>query len=741
MKNLLKGAAATSLIALASQSGVGVAQSIPAAGGAGPIPQQADNAAGEIIVTAQKRAENALKSSLAISVLNAKTLDANAVHQVDDLQRVAPSLSVTDNGITRYVNIRGVGLAVSAPGVANGVAYFIDGLFLPSAPLYQDGPYFDVARIEVLRGPQGTLVGQSSTGGAIYVVSQAPELGVTNGFVQQSVGNYRDLRTQGAVNVPLGTHWAARIAAQVEDRESFYKYVTPTTGGDPNRPGDLTRYNARASLYGEIGALDVTIRSQFGRKRSGGTTGKPIPGDPVDTPYVAAAPSNPFTVNYDAATKDNVTSSESSIDLDLQVADNVKARSLSGITTGHRDFAQDSDGSSLQGRTRSSDIGETNYSEEANLLSTGGSPLQWVVGAFEIYQRLHGTNVFVTQSAPYTPAAPSITIAHGESGNNSFGAYGQATYRMSPLLQVLGGVRYSIDHNQSFDGSYNIQNGQTHPNPGRATSRAVTGKASINLTPSPNQFIYLTASRGYKAGGFNDATSIFKPETVWNYETGIKSSFLGGEIHTQIDGYYENYQNIQVTVYDPYLAFSNIANGTKATVYGAEAEMAAQLGALSLDASAAYNHSRLAPVRLVDPRLLPYGGTIPLCSFGPGPCTFDFTPYTVNLAGKSLPFAPHWTAHAGASYEVPFGRGTITPRVTVSYLGKQFASLFAEVPADVIPSRTLVDALITYKPARALSIEAYMTNAFNKVYISGKFEDLQYYGSPRQFGLRVGYDF
>src|SRR5580698_122374 len=179
----------------------------------------------EIVITAQRRSENLQTVPIAVTALPGGDLAGKAITSVADLQYATPSLSIGNAGLTNSVNIRGVGLASGSPAVANGVATYVDGLFYP--PIVSTNQFYDIADIEVLRGPQGTLVGSNSTGGAIFINSRNPKLGETDGYVSVGAGNYGEVNAEGAVNLPANDVLAFRAAGEYQSRDSFYKSIGP----------------------------------------------------------------------------------------------------------------------------------------------------------------------------------------------------------------------------------------------------------------------------------------------------------------------------------------------------------------------------------------------------------------------------------------------------------------------------------------------------------------------------------
>src|SRR4051794_7291535 len=193
---------------------------------ADPQSKRARNSAlEEVLITAQRRRENLQAVPIAAAVFQGSELAGKAVTQLNDLQYAVPSLSIGNAGLANAVNIRGVGLASGSPAVANGVAVYVDGLF--QTPTLYSNQLYDIDDVEVLRGPQGTLVGTNSTGGAILINSHSPQFGASDGYFQVGVGNYDAWNAQGAFNLPVSDTLALRVAAEFTQHESFYHSVGP----------------------------------------------------------------------------------------------------------------------------------------------------------------------------------------------------------------------------------------------------------------------------------------------------------------------------------------------------------------------------------------------------------------------------------------------------------------------------------------------------------------------------------
>ena len=197
----------------------------------------------EVIVTAERREVNLQDVPASATVLTAEALAAQGVDNVIEIQTVAPSVAINTYNRSTFINIRGVGIAQSAPTSNPGVAYYIDGMFIPHEQFIAQ-TFFDIDSIEVLRGPQGTLTGQNSTGGAIYVRTPAPSVDGVSGYIDQTVADDDWYRTTAALNVPLGEKFAMRVSGVYDDRGSFTENIGPS----PSDPGSGRDTAGRAAF-------------------------------------------------------------------------------------------------------------------------------------------------------------------------------------------------------------------------------------------------------------------------------------------------------------------------------------------------------------------------------------------------------------------------------------------------------------------------------------------------------------
>jgi iron complex outermembrane recepter protein len=714
------------------------------------------DALAEIIVTAERRAENVQTTPIAVTVLSQDELVQKGVMQMSDLQTASPSLSVTPAGLTANVNIRGIGLDSGSPSVVPGVASYRDGLWQP--PILTTDSFYDVGSVEILRGPQGTFVGSNSTGGAIFINSRSPDFNGLHGDLQAEMGNYSDWGLQGAVNLPIDDQWAARVAMDLHERDSFFTNTGSQLTAIPQQfspPGALDEKNVRFGLRGKPSDdLDILFKVEVNDKSTGGYAWRPVPG----TEYAPYANPNPFTLDYDHSTLNDEISVRNSLKIDWNIADSgLTFRSLTGYQFMRVHNLEDVDATSsvLPGPpalTTAQAIIERPITQEFNLISPSTGPLQWIVGTFYLHDIREVVLNIQSQAIPVSVVPNFMQILE------SAAVFGQVSYQIVPRLQLQVGLRYTYDQNSVPAGegvTINLGIPGVPPifvdSSGKETDSATTGKVALNWTVNDANFLYAFAAKGFKAGGFNPGgatfpQSNFAPEIVWDYEIGWKANFFEDHLRTSLGGFWNNYTDLQVNAFIPETGQTSLLNTGKSTIKGGELELHGIFGGLHLDAGAAYVNSKLGAISLVNTEALPPGVTaqdLPQCAPGAvPPGCFNYTPYTDNLSGSQNPYSPTWTFNAGVEYGMSIGAaGKLTPRINYSYIGPQWTTLFELPTTDHLPSQGLWSGSVTYEHQN-WRIQAYGLNLANKVYVTGQASpgtnpDNEFLGNPRQYGIRV----
>ena len=317
--------------------------------------QSNSTAVGEVVVTAERRTVNLQETPIAASVITGGDLAKKGVITIDQLQFSIPSVAVDNFGQGLEFNIRGIGKAEHNSQTTTGVITYRDGV--ATFPGYfQEEPYFDIASVEILRGPQGTFVGQNATGGAVFVTSADPVIkGGDHGYIAGQFGNYLDAAVQGAVNLPISDTLAARIAFNGERRDSFYHITGPWTGD----PGNLKEGSVRLGVLWEpTPALKVLWKTDYDYLDLGS-----YPADP------ATDTNNPFQISSNAHLYAVDQFVRSVLNAEYTLSDGIKFRSISGFQKGRTGYDADLDGTSVGVNTFFDGVDETIYSQEFNIIS------------------------------------------------------------------------------------------------------------------------------------------------------------------------------------------------------------------------------------------------------------------------------------------------------------------------------------------------------------------------------------
>jgi iron complex outermembrane recepter protein len=690
----------------------------------------------EVVVTAERREVNLQDVPASATVLNADALAAGGVDNVIDIQTVAPSVAINTYNRSTFVNIRGVGIAQSAPTSNPGVAYYIDGMFIPHEQFIAQ-TFYDIESVEVLRGPQGTLTGQNSTGGAIYVRTPAPKSDGWSAYIDQTVADENWYRTTAAVNIPAGDKFAMRISGVYDERGSF----TDNIGPSPSEPGSGSDLAGRIALrYQPTDSMRFDLRYEhFDRS----------------TDYNAIknrkdlVTSDPFTIEEDAISFLDQKADRVSLEANFDLTAGIRLRALTSYLDAETKDQADGDRSATappvppnrptNGAATAQYPGRVSFTtqdlrtwvSEINLLSNGDGPVQWVVGAFYMDEE---SPVWVLRdnrnTVNFVQSNSSIIT---ELSNTSQSVFGQLDWRLGSSWAVDFGVRYSEDE-QTY--TRNLIPGP--PPPGcfpcttKVESDEMTGRVGVKFFASEDVMLYATASKGYKAGGINLDPRLpdFEPETNEMGELGFKSTLADGRLRVNGAVHYSDYRGIQLSaltnVGTPPTLLPNTQNAAPADIFGAELELLGRFGNFEFTLGVSKLHGEFTDDALITDSQSNTNQYVP--------------------EGASIPFAPETTVTAGLQYDFKLGTWALTPRLQVSYLDKQMSTPFSHM-ATIVPSRAVTDLRITMLPMENLHLEAFATNLFDKTYIAAQVQDASsasggiIYGAPRQVGVRVRIDF
>ena len=754
-----------------AQSGAAI-QNTPSASDAGPTAaaQPADAQSGQIadiIVTATKRETTLEKTPIAISAFSQKQLDQYQVKDVTSLSQFVPSLAFNKQGDQSAITLtlRGIGNDSAYTEVADPeVAIYVDGIYSPRAQGASVLAY-DLERIEVLRGPQGTLFGRNATVGAVSFITAKPDFSGVKGYAEILGGSYNRFGTQGMINLPISDTLAVRMAFITDRNDGYIKFQQPPniTGVDRStyvtsgpkyygndqkagrisvawRPSDKFRWDVNGEYFKDTG---TPILSLMQTPRAGQDFWSAL----IDTP--------PAQDRYSVAIHSNM-----SYDLtnDIQIAYLAGYQKVGGSTQ------DDADGGTLppsatdpqnlpngafeENRTVSSSY--EFYSHEVQIKSIGTHPVDWIVGGYFSHEKnairfdVDIRNGY--RDGTFNYAGSFIQV---DRTIESKAGFGQAVWHVTPHIRLTGGVRYTDDDKRDVGGrnvtSYlptcaagdTAANGtcgglfgiapndtaqqlatllgpnfvqsanDTHGNWDKVTYLA---RADADLTRTT--FVYGSVSSGFKSGNIEDGGLLAGPESLTNYEVGLKQQFFDNRATLNLAAYYSNFVGYQV---NQAVSTRNAAgqitgsqiittNSQGATAKGIEAELAANFTPDDhLQIAANVQKTRFKQLLTVDGRL--YNNSNPA----------DIE----NLAGNELAHAPRFAITGTYIHDFAFGNGAkVSPRATVhyetgswlTYFNGDVASRYAD-PAHVSgnygtafdrqPAYAKLDLAISYTPANS----------------------------------------
>jgi iron complex outermembrane receptor protein len=602
----------------------------------------------DIVVTATRMGETKLQSTpIAVTALSGTQLADRGVRDVQDLKSYVPSLQVSDLSGYTQLYVRGVGSNIVFVGSDPSTTIHLDGIYL-ARPLSYLSDFLDVERVEVLRGPQGTLYGRNSVGGTINVISRKPATSF-EGQVQAGYGNFNRYSVQAYVSGPVAGVVRASLAADVSGHDAFRKNVS--TGNDAE---DIKSRGVRGQILVPIGATGEWIVRADWSRQSGAFGAYPKLLRPTGVPLDDSILNDPGKVSMNGDNRTVLENYGTSSDLSFSLGEGLTLRSLTGYRVFRGSIKVDADSSSLNIlRNQISPIRQHQFSQELTLLGHS-ERLDWVVGAYYFDER---------NREPLTLAIFPFGVSHIQRPllqARSYAGFGQGEFHLTGKWSVIAGLRYTRERKRYAINDYFTASTDADPAvaekgfvlagvPGlpdpfsidtRRHDSALTPKFGINFKPTEQVLIYASATRGFKSGGYDygannavDAAAGYGPEKLWSYEVGLKSDLLDRRLRLNLTGFYYDYTDLQVQSYVQVGASlgARTQNAATARLKGIEAEIVAKpIRALELTANISY----------LDAKYRRY------------PNAFVTTFGTFDASGNSLTNAPKWSATIGAAYKI-----------------------------------------------------------------------------------------
>lgn len=646
------------------------AQSIQlAAGPEGPKDESSPNAVAEVVVTAQRRAERQVDVPISITALGAQQLTTANVQNLGDIARVTPSLRFDNQAGFFQPTIRGIGTGVTTSGGGSNVGIYIDGFYSPN-PLAADFQLTNVTSVQVLKGPQGTLFGHNTTGGAILVTTADPST-TPHAEAKMSYGRANAQRFQGYATTGLGSQVALDVEGLFAKGNGF---LTNILNGD-DHVGNYQNWTVRTGLKVELSDR-VSVLARYTHSRENDptaietnsntdttidpTTGLPWGVQTRKAPGLYTTNPNQVANNLPTFLTSRTDIAQLTLKADLSFA---TLTSYSQWRQEDVNQSEDLDQTGLPIFQLGLPIFDQTQTQEFLLSSSPGSRLQWTAGAFFFRNR----DTYITYIDNNVQTLGRIRLGGSSTTTENYAGYLDATYTLTPKLFITAGVRYSHDivkdayWNPIFSSAQNFV-------PGIDSNKA-TPRVVVRYKPTDESSVYASFTEGYKAaiidvGGSCQDPPAFKcnnvqPEDVNAFEVGYK--FDNHTFSMQAAAFYYDYKNLQVSEFLG-AAEAFIINAAQSQIYGLEDEIHYDLSDhVEVNAGASWTHARYKTFGTVVDGAVVGAPLYASCPANPaslpakyagacGPGSFDYVNTDSILHGVHMQHVPDFTAAAGSRY-------------------------------------------------------------------------------------------
>ena len=695
----------------------------------------------EIVVTAEKRAESLQEVPIAITAFDGEWLEKSVLFQPEDIAHYTPGLRFTRNATLGQPYIRGVGNDFFSAGSDAGVAVHVDGVYRTraSASLAE---FYDLERVEVLKGPQGTLYGRNATGGAINIISKMP----TDEFAFEGralYGNYDRIRVTGAVSGPI-------VENTLKGRVSFVRhnqgsgYAKNIFNGPSSFPGVSLNKDLEASdnwgvrgilQFQPIEDLEFILRAEYTKDDRKPEAVK-VSGNAIGLLLGGTHPSERDRVSHDFPFLVDLEAYGVSLEANWDLG-NVTLTSLSSYYDVEDFVPFEVDKTDLLAFQDLFYEKSETFTQELRLTSSGDTRLEWITGLYFLSEE---AQMQINLSIPVF-GVPGIAF-WGDGDTTAWAGFAQATYAVTDKLNFTAGIRYSDEKKEHFH--------QTIVGPDFLAARegrgfvvlalpdeeswdAWTPKFGIDYFVNEDVMLYATVTRGFKSGGFNSGSPQppFEPEFLWNYEIGAKTTLFDGRLRANVAAFYYDYTDMQVQSYDPAVITTVMTNADKAEVKGVELELiVVPVEGVQFNAGLAYLDAKITELVAIDPNEV---------ALGP-----------LDLSGNRLTRAPEFTASLGLQYTHALAIGgdnwgSLTWRGEFQHESETEFDIF-NTPTIQDDGFSLWNAYLTWEsPDSRWSFSVYGKNLSDTLYqvlavrSDGLFGNAISFGPPRTYGVQIAY--
>ena len=695
-------------------------------------------------------------------------LDNRQISTFVDLSAIAPGVNIAKNeGFKTVITIRGVGYETNQNAIATpSVSYHLDGIYVAS-PYSLQTDFLDLERIEVLRGPQGTLFGQNSTGGAINVVTRAPTTDETYGSADLTVGNYGLLKTRAVINKPLSENLAMRASFISNSRDGFTENLT--NGQDLD---DADSVSARVRLsYEPSDIFRANFMAQVFDEDRNGSAQKGII-DP--TP-------DPRQLRQNSPTEHKLNAQLYSAVLEWD-RESFSIKSLTSYQVDDILVRRDNDRNDLDylppfALLPSEYDPETNkqttITQEINLVSSEPifGKLDWVAGLFylnteieiSILERLDfgfdGVFDPFTTSDVYGYSGDFGFITNSTPERDSTSFYGQGTWNHSDSLRTVFGLRHTKDEVYSAVTNFYGRSGTDIL---ETDGNKVTGRLVVEKDLDDDTMLYGSFTRGYKPGGSNltygreDVVAqivvlpTFQEEIVDAFEVGLKTDLADGRVRLNTAAFLYNYEGLQYQATDPEVFEGGVGNIPDSEIYGAELELSTFLSdSVILDLRMSWLDTEITANHLALDNVESEAATNALLAQGIGLFSNDVQVARAgriqNVKGNELAKTPSFTGNVALNWSNDHNWGELKGTLQYTYRGGFKHRIFNNSQTDLVPNYDVLDIMLGFYPASAENqhFEIIGKNLFDQDGINARFTDVFGVGAtgdeliaPRQIMLR-----
>jgi len=762
----------TALFAGAALAAFAVAPAQAQTVGADPEAIEEADAVTDIVVTARRREERLLDVPVAVTAIGAAELEKLQATDLSGIQGTVPNVNlVQGRGSTSNANIfiRGIGQPDALQTFDPAVGIYVDGVYMSRIQGALFG-LFDVERIEVLRGPQGTLYGKNTVGGAVNVVTRKPDTDVLRASGAVTYGSYDQWLVNGYVSAPIVADRLAVSLAGVYDKRDGV-VTDPLTGRDYN---DRNSWAARGIVRATpADNVELILSGDYYRQRNAAALGQATAPLTGLLGFPVIAPAYPYGREWDYRASTSLAPDQGqrvdhwgvSFTANVELTDAVTLVSITGYRKLSPDYFLDFDATEFEVADAFVGVRQDQFSQELQLRYDRG-PLSGVFGLYYLNEDVTSHQESYNDDLVYlTPAGPPLTfvrIIDDAQNTKSYAAFGQLTYDFTDQFSITAGLRYSKETKRYARSTFTITGGVVGgqfdfptnlPAPFNGLDSvdfdAWTPMVSVSFKPTADTLIYASASRGFKSGGFNgrvngigDVTQtiggvptivpFFDPETVWTYEAGAKGSFLNGRVALAATVFHSTYEDFQARVGGGSAGAFPVLNAGELQIRGAEFEATVRpVPAWTIRTSFGYLDAGYE--EFADGRRAPA--------------------YSCNPTGNEVvcepPFAPPISFSLASDYRIALGgAGAITLGGDARFVDKHFLSIDNR-PGLTEPGYWLVNAFVQFDaPGDRYYLRGGVKNLTKSVYRTDGQEfssigniQTAYFGDPRTFSVTAGFRF